>query len=99
MSARRPRAASRTRPGLLSGLGCHIVRQREDALDERALSAAAHDFGAQAISEERAHGVDQDRLAGAGLARDDVETSVPLDLRTIDDGENYGSIADLALYR
>ena len=61
--------------------------QDEHAFDHRSFGATADHVWAESIPKERADGVDQDRLAGAGLAGDDVQPRPPLDMQVIDRGE------------
>src|SRR5207302_5684813 len=64
-----------------------VVGDGEDALDDGPLRAAADHFRPETIAEQGADGVDQDGLAGAGFAGDDVETWLPVDLEMVDDRE------------
>ncbi len=48
-------------------------RHVEDALDVGRVGAGADELRAEPAAEERPDGVDDDRLTGAGLAREDVE--------------------------
>ena len=45
----------------------------EHAFDRRAVGAGADDVGARALAEQQPKRADDDRLAGAGLARQHVE--------------------------
>ena len=49
--------------------------------------AGADEVARRAAAEQQADGLDQDRLAGAGLAGQDVEAGVELDLDRVDDRE------------
>ena len=50
----------------------------EHPLDDGALGAGAHQFGRRAGTQEQAHRVDDDRLAGARLPRQHVEPGAKL---------------------
>ena len=65
--------------------------QGEQRLHRRLLGTAADQIGAGAVAEQQAKGIDDDRLAGPGLAGQDVEAPGKLDLQLIDNGK----IADL----
>ena len=67
--------------------GASALSEDEDAFDQRSLGATADHVGAESIPEQRADGVDQDRLASTGLAGDDVQPRPPLDMQVIDRGE------------
>ena len=56
-------------------------------LDRRELLAGPHQVARRAGAEQQADGLDEDRLAGAGLARQHGEAGVELDLEPLDDGE------------
>ena len=62
-------------------------REIEHALDGRAAGAGPHEVRRDPAAEQRPHGVDDDRLAGAGLARHHVQTARPLDGQPVDDRE------------
>ena len=49
--------------------------------------AGADEVARGAAAEQQADGLDEDRLAGAGLARQDVQAGVELDLDRVDDRE------------
>ena len=68
-------------------VGREHAAQDEHPFDHRSLGATANHVGAESIPEQRADGVDQDRLASTGLAGDDVQPRPPLDMQVIDRGE------------
>ena len=47
--------------------------------------AGAHEVGAGAAADQQVDGFDEDGLAGAGFAGEDVEAGLELDLEVIDD--------------
>ena len=53
----------------------------------RTLAAMAHDAGVRALPRQQQQGIEQDRLARAGLAGDDGEACAERDLCFADDGE------------
>ena len=59
----------------------------EDRLDRGGVLAGADEVAGGAPAEQQADGLDEDRLAGAGLAGQDVEARVELDLDRVDDRE------------
>jgi hypothetical protein len=63
------------------------ARHLEASRDARRLATAAHGLGARLGAEQEAQRLDQDRLAGAGLAGDDVEALRELDRQRVDDRE------------
>ena len=62
----------------------------EDRLDGRLGLAGAHQIGRRAGAEQEADGLDEDRLARARLAGQDVEAGLELDL----DGLDHREVAD-----
>ena len=63
------------------------VGVRTAALEVRARAALADDTGVASLAEDQRERVDQDRLAGAGLAGEDGEAGVELELERVDDDE------------
>ena len=59
----------------------------EARLDGRSVGIAPNDIGLRACAAYQQEGVDQDGLAGAGLAGEHVEPRSKLDGRAFDDGE------------
>ena len=68
-------------------VGRERATQDEHAFDHRSLGPTANHVGAESISQQRADGVDQDRLASTGFAGDDVQPRPPLDVQVLDRGE------------
>src|SRR5690349_16766260 len=64
-------------------------RHREDAFDPRLASLGANDVWAQPVAQEPANGVDDDGLAGAGLAGEDDQARAQLDVHVVDDGKVF----------
>ena len=62
-------------------------RQHEGALYPGRFCAAAHLGSAHTVAEQRADGIDDNRLTGAGFAGEDVEASAKLDLDFVYQGE------------
>jgi hypothetical protein len=63
-----------------------VVRALENDADLGTFRAAAHRARIGTITEREPERVDQDRLAGAGLAGHDGEPAVELELDLVDDG-------------
>ena len=59
----------------------------EDRLERGAVLARPDEVGRGAAAEEQADRLDEDRLAGAGFAGQDVEARAELDLDRFDDGQ------------
>ena len=59
----------------------------EDRFDGRRVLAGPHEVARRSPAEQQADGFDQNRLAGAGFARQDVQARVEFDLDRVDDGE------------
>ena len=59
----------------------------EDRFDGRGVLAGADEVARGAAAEQQADGLDEDRLAGAGFAGQDVQAGVELDLDRVDDRE------------
>ena len=57
----------------------------EDGLDRRGVLAGADEVAGRAAAEQQADRLDEDRLAGAGFARQDVEAGLEFDLDGVDD--------------
>ena len=70
---------------LLRQLG--VVGQPERGLDLGHLAAGAHRLGGGAFAQQQADGVDNDRLACARFARQDIETGAKGEVQLVDDGE------------
>ncbi|MNT47886.1 hypothetical protein D3C72_1846360 [compost metagenome] len=60
---------------------------REGGADAGAGRAFAHDAGVGPLAQHQGQGVDQDRLAGAGLAGEDGEARGEIQVERIDDDE------------
>ena len=63
------------------------VGRLEDRLDRGRGLAGADEVGRRAAADEQTNRLDDDRLAGARLAREDVEAGLELDLERLDDGQ------------
>ena len=63
------------------------VRPIEDRLDRGGVFAGADQVSRGAAADQQADRADQDGLAGAGLAGEDVEARLELELEAIDDGQ------------
>ena len=61
------------------------VASLEDGFDGRLRLAGPDQVGGRAAAEQQADGLDEDRLAGAGLPGQDVEAGLELDLDGLDD--------------
>jgi len=59
----------------------------EDGFDERALFAGPDEVAGRAAAEQEADRLDENRLPRAGLAGQDVQAGLELDLDRVDDGE------------
>ena len=59
----------------------------EDRFDRRGVFAGAHEVARRAPAEEQADGLDEDRLAGAGFARQDVQAGIEFDLDRVNHRE------------
>ena len=57
----------------------------EDGLDGGGVLAGAHEVGAGAAADEQVDGFDEDGLAGAGFAGEDVQAGLEFDLEPVDD--------------
>ena len=91
--AGRVRTRSAIRSSTSSGRklsGCRTRRSERRARICGPVDAASSQRARRTTSEEESHGFDEDRLAGAGLAGQDVEAPVELDL----DGVDYGQALD-----
>jgi hypothetical protein len=64
-----------------------LARQGKLRLDDRRFGALAHDAHIGAAAQDELDGVDDDRLAGAGLAGEDNEASGKRELELGNDGE------------
>ena len=69
--------------GIQSGM--EAGRERKDPLDDGALGPGAHHFGGGARAEQEAQAVDDDRLAGARLAGEQIEPRAELQAQLFDD--------------
>ena len=63
------------------------VGRLEDRLDGRGVLAGADEVGGGAAADEQADRADQDGLAGAGFAGQDVQARLELELEPVDDGQ------------
>ena len=68
-------------------VGGRPVRRLEDRLDARLLGAGAHHVGRRAPAAQERHRLDEQRLAGAGLAGEHVEAGAELDLDVVEQRE------------
>src|SRR5262249_50274492 len=68
-----------------------VLADVEKRFDRRLVGAGADHVRVGAVPEYEPHGVEDDRLAGARLARDRVEARMELELELVDDRE----VADL----
>ena len=68
-------------------------RQQEERLNRGNLRAGAHPLAACAVAQQQPHGVDDDRLARARLAREDVQPGAEGEVQFVDDCK----IADVQL--
>ena len=59
----------------------------EDALDAGAVAAGAHELSAVLAAQQGVDGVDDDGLAGAGLAGEHAEVGRQRHVQPVDDGE------------
>ena len=80
-------AAASLRRDLAADDHLAAVRLLEHRLDGGGLFAGPDELGAGAAADEQADGADEDGLAGAGLAGEDVEAGREFELESIDDGE------------
>ncbi|MEZ4369011.1 MAG: hypothetical protein R2939_22430 [Kofleriaceae bacterium] len=64
-----------------------VGRHLEDRLDHRLVGAGARDVGRRPPAAQQVDGLDDERLAGAGLAGEDVEALAQLDGDVGQDGE------------
>ena len=62
-------------------------RVLEDGFDRRLLLPRPDEIGRGPAADEQPDGADEDRLARAGLAGEDVQARLELELETIDDGQ------------
>ena len=66
---------------------CRLWAEDEHAFDSRLFAARADHVGGAAPAQQQAHGVDDDRLAGARLAREHVKPRLKGQVQSLDDGE------------
>ena len=64
-----------------------VVRDVENGLDHGFIGPGADHLAAGALAQGHAHGIDNDRLARAGLTREHVEPRPDLEPQVIDQGE------------
>jgi hypothetical protein len=64
-----------------------VGRQGEGRLDFGQFGAGAHPFARGAIAQQQTHGVDDDRLARAGLAGENVQPRAKTQLELVDNGK------------
>ena len=64
-----------------------LVALLEDRLDGGGVLPGSHQVARGAAAEQQADGFDQDRFAGAGLAGEDVQAGLELDVDGVDDGQ------------
>ncbi len=65
--------------------------EQEGTLDGRPIGAGTDNVGLTPPAQQQADGVDDDRLAGAGLAGQDVETGAEFEIELVDDGQIVNS--------
>ena len=63
------------------------VRRVEDGLDRRRVLPGPDEVGRGAAADQQPDGADEDGLAGAGLAGQDVQAGLELELEAVDDGQ------------
>src|SRR5205814_936430 len=59
----------------------------EDGFYRRAVFAGANQVARRPAAQQQADGLDEDRFAGAGFAREDVQPRLELDLGGVNDGQ------------
>ena len=61
--------------------------QLDEAFDQTAIAASAHVIGVGSRAEKQLHRVNENRLARARFAGDDIEAGAELELEPVDHGE------------
>ena len=72
---------------LMKRIEGRVYELENERLDRRFIRAGANQTDVSAVSKNQSDGVENDRLAGAGLAGDGVEARVQLQLKFVDDRE------------